>query len=331
MANNHSNLTSLFTDIADAIRSKTGGSDPIIADQFPEAIEGISSGGGADNGFPIGDGNTHIWIEVTEGRNSPVVGVAVNGTVTVDWGDGTAPDTLTGTNLSTVIYTPLHKYASEGKYVITLAVASGEMRIYGASSYSKLVAFNSAASGMYKAPVLGYLNSIKKVECGNNVSLGDYAFASCGSLSELSVPDTVTSLGGYVATDCWSLNSFTTPNGVSILPTNFFRQCSGLRKIIFSDNVTHIQAEDFAFCYSLTTAVFSKKLVQISSAAFKNCFSVGLFDFSKCETVPKLTATDVFTGVPSDCVFRVPAALYDEWIAATNWSAVAGNYTFVGV
>lgn len=40
----HQTLTSLFSAIADAIRGKTGGSDPIVADNFPEAIAGISSG-----------------------------------------------------------------------------------------------------------------------------------------------------------------------------------------------------------------------------------------------------------------------------------------------
>lgn len=40
----HQTLTSLFSAIADAIRGKTGGSDPIVADNFPESIAGISSG-----------------------------------------------------------------------------------------------------------------------------------------------------------------------------------------------------------------------------------------------------------------------------------------------
>ena len=40
----HQTLTSLFSASADAIRGKTGGSDPIVADNFPEAIAGISSG-----------------------------------------------------------------------------------------------------------------------------------------------------------------------------------------------------------------------------------------------------------------------------------------------
>lgn len=45
MPNTHSTLTSLFSDIADAIRAKTGDNSTIVADAFPTAIAGISSGG----------------------------------------------------------------------------------------------------------------------------------------------------------------------------------------------------------------------------------------------------------------------------------------------
>lgn len=40
---NHTSLVSLFGDIADAIRGKTGGSSQIAADDFPTAIAGITS------------------------------------------------------------------------------------------------------------------------------------------------------------------------------------------------------------------------------------------------------------------------------------------------
>lgn len=39
----HTSLTSLFSDIADAIRAKTGGSSSIVADDFPTAIAGINT------------------------------------------------------------------------------------------------------------------------------------------------------------------------------------------------------------------------------------------------------------------------------------------------
>lgn len=46
MANTYTTLPSLFTAIADSIRSKTGGTDPIVADTFPSAIDSIPAGGG---------------------------------------------------------------------------------------------------------------------------------------------------------------------------------------------------------------------------------------------------------------------------------------------
>ena len=38
MANKHASLDALFTDIADAIREKTGETASIIADDFPDVI-----------------------------------------------------------------------------------------------------------------------------------------------------------------------------------------------------------------------------------------------------------------------------------------------------
>lgn len=48
MPNTHATLTSLFSDIADAIREKTGDTAQIVADNFPAAIEDISGGGGIE-------------------------------------------------------------------------------------------------------------------------------------------------------------------------------------------------------------------------------------------------------------------------------------------
>lgn len=44
MANTHQSLSALFTAIANAIRAKTGGTAQIVADTFPAAIAGISTG-----------------------------------------------------------------------------------------------------------------------------------------------------------------------------------------------------------------------------------------------------------------------------------------------
>ena len=79
------------------------------------------------------DGKTRIYIRLEEGRTSPMLGVCPNGTVTVDWGDGTTPDTLTGASTTTVKWTPNHAYAAQGEYVIKMTV-DGTMGHYGDSS-----------------------------------------------------------------------------------------------------------------------------------------------------------------------------------------------------
>ena len=52
----HANLKALFTAIANSIRNKTGGTDAIIADDFPDAIDGIQTGGCVDK--------IQRWIEL---------------------------------------------------------------------------------------------------------------------------------------------------------------------------------------------------------------------------------------------------------------------------
>ena len=46
------------------------------------------------------------------------------------------------------------------------------------------------------------------------------------------------------------------------------------------------------------------------------------YDFSTHTSVPTLNK-NVFSGIPDDCQIRVPAALYDSWKSATNWSTYA--------
>ena len=77
MPNTHSTLTSLFSDIADAIRAKTGETNTIIADNFPTAIAAIPTGGGGPSnvsyfsGYTIYDSTTEeITWSINTGKNS---------------------------------------------------------------------------------------------------------------------------------------------------------------------------------------------------------------------------------------------------------------------
>ena len=245
------------------------------------------------------DGKTRVYIRLEEGRTSPMLGVCPNGTVTVDWGDGTTPDTLTGTSTSTVQWTPNHAYAAPGEYVIKLVV-DGTMGFYGSSSFNQYSAILRYSSGSDVRNYV-YQNSVQKIEIGNGVTSIIYsAFSYCYSLASITIPDGVTSIGDHVFQNCYSLASITIPDGVTSIDNYAFQSCYSLASITIPDGVT-----------------------SIGNYAFQNCYGVAFYDFSNHTSVPTLAKTNAFTNIASDCQIRVPASLVDEWKAATNWSTYA--------
>ena len=75
----HETIAELFADIADAIRSKTGGNSPIVADTFPEAINSIRT----LSGYVIQDSNGFVTISNERGRDvMSEVTISTDGAVT---------------------------------------------------------------------------------------------------------------------------------------------------------------------------------------------------------------------------------------------------------
>ena len=285
-----------------------------------KAKEYVTSYGVLDIGamYITDDGKTRLYIKIAAAGRMTVPlyfsQTAANG-VTIDWGDGSATQTLSGTgNKNTT-----HTYASIGDYVITLKVTSGTLGLgNGSSSYCVMGATGN--NGRV------YCNMLQAVEIGKNVtSIGTYAFTTCYSLASIVIPSSVTSIGKYAFDTCYSLASVVIPSSVTSIGSYTFRTCYSLASIVISSSVTSIGNFAFDNCYSLASIVIPSSLTSIGTSAFYYCYGMAYYDFRASKSVPKALTSNAFGGIPSDCKIVVPDSLYDTWIATTNWSTYASQ------
>ena len=265
------------------------------------------------------DGKTRIYIHLEEGRTSPVLGVCPNGTVDIDWGDGTVHDTLTGSNTSTAVYTSAHSYAAPGDYVIQLTV-TGSMgfRTDGPLMYASVSDYRDYV----------YMNAIQKVELGSGVTgIGNYAFSYCSSLSSITIPDGVTSIGEAAFPSCFSLSSITIPDSVTSIDNGAFSGCSSLSSITIPDSVTGIGEYAFNSCSSLSSITIPDSVTGIGEAAFSACYGIARLYFLPT-TPPSVSSSDAFTDIPTDCVIHVPVGSLSAYTSATNYPS-SSTYTYV--
>ena len=269
------------------------------------------------------DGKTRIYIRLEEGRTSPMLGVCPNGTVTVDWGDGTTPDTLTGTSTTTVKWTPNHAYAAPGEYVIKLTV-NGTMGFYGTSDSNQSSAILRYSSTSDNRNYV-YRNSIEKIELGSSVtSIASNAFYNCYSLASITIPDSVTSIESNAFRYCYSLTSITIPDSVTSIESNAFSPCYSLLSITIPNGVTKIGSNAFGYCYSLPSITIPDSVTSIESNAFRYCSSLTSITipdsvtsiennaFGYCYSLASITIPNGVTKIGSVAFFNCySVAFYD--------------------
>ena len=166
-----------------------------------------------------------------------------------------------------------------------------------------------------------YCYSLTNVVIPNSVtSIGRRVFNSCYSLTNVVLSNSVTNIDESTFTDCSSLTSIVIPNSVTNIGSFAFFRCYSLTNVVIPNSVTSIDSYAFGNCSSLTNLIIPNSMTSIGSYAFNSCYSLINYDFSQHTGVPTLSSTDAFNSINGICKIIVPDSLYDEWIAASNWS-----------
>ena len=154
------------------------------------------------------------------------------------------------------------------------------------------------------------------------------AFNNCSLLESIDIPTGVKSVGGNAFQNCNSIEEIHLPDSVTSIGSSAFYGCGSLGSVNIPEGVSIINGSTFYRCWALTSLEIPQSVTSIGTQAFYNCTNMKYIDFSRHTAVPTLSGSNAFNGT-SKLEIRVPSALYDEWIAATNWSSVASKIVAV--
>jgi hypothetical protein len=263
------------------------------------------------------DGKTRLYITIagTGRMDVPLYWQqTVSEGVTIDWGDGSAAETFTGTgNKNTT-----HTYTSTGDYVITLNATGGALGL-GAASASFCI-MGAANDANYV-----YCIMLRKVNVGSGVSsIGNYAFQYCQALSNVTIPSGVSSIGAYAFNYCQALSNVTIPGSVSSIGNYAFQYCQALSNVTISSGVSSIGVSAFLYCRALSDVTIPGSVSSIGNSAFKYCYGVKNF-YIYTIVPPTLGGTSCFDDIAADAVIHVPAASVNAYKTATNWAEYASK------
>lgn len=145
------------------------------------------------------------------------------------------------------------------------------------------ISFNNATANPLIYAHNLYLNGVKitNLEIPDGVtSIESYTFSGCSGLTSVTIPDSVTSIGEYAFSECVGLAGVTIGNGVTSIGNEAFYSCSGLTSVIIPDSVMSIESYAFDGCSGLTSVTIGNGAESIGEGAFYGCSSLTSVTFS---------------------------------------------------
>ena len=105
----------------------------------------------------------------------------------------------------------------------------------------------------------------------NCTSMGDYngrVFSKCSSLATLNIGDNVQNIPSYAFSNCYGVTDLTIPNSVTSICNAAFNGCSGLTSLTIPNSVTSIGDYAFSSCSKLESVTIGTGVLNIGSSIF---------------------------------------------------------------
>lgn len=245
------------------------------------------------------DGKTRLYVDVdTETWDDFVLNYWQSNinTTTVDWGDGTTPETKDASSW----IEHRHTYASSGSYVITMSVKEGTTMQLGAGGASRFLIANGETD-------MGRCAMLAKVEIGERMTrVTERAFYAAVRLKSVSVPSGVLFEPWRTFEQAANIRAVTVSFSSEIIQS--FYQCTNLRAIASTKGTTHSPGYVITntavrqINFDMSDAYNAQALERVHIKAVNG--QVG--DVSGCRSLLKVT-------IPADATSFVAAAFQGDY------------------
>ena len=181
-------------------------------------------------------------------------------------------------------------------------------------------------------PVTGIANSaflnagIKNIVLNNNItSIGNNAFKNCIYLERINIPDAVVSIGDYAFSGCTSLSGaeVTIDSKMTYLGKRAFENCTRFSNMYLPEGLLTLGEMAFYGCVNLSSLVFDFSDPEVISG--KGIFTENVYTFVD-PTAPDGIRTDYIFGV--DCKIYVNADDVDAFSTHAKWYKYADANMF---
>lgn len=219
------------------------------------------------------DGKTRIYIDVPEDELQIGFCITLKGTALIEWGDETTTELTTQ---SKSVARSSHTYNSKGHYIISVTV-TGAANFEGSGSTGSNLIINPNYAGT--SPSYFFLSLIKKIELGENMTIGYKGLMFCDNLQSVAIPLTgfaSRGIAAYSFEECPKLKALVIPPTIRYVNERICRAAIALKYCVFGLNspwTINIQA--FEGCTSLQGQYLYLGVSIIS----EKCFAQNHFQF----------------------------------------------------
>ena len=177
-----------------------------------------------------------------------------------------------------------------------------------------------------------------KIKNGTKV-ICDMAFADCGLLAEIVIPESVINIGYETFRCCDSLKVIVIPNSVVSIGRDTFSNCKLLKKVSMSNSMRSIANGLFMGCDSLIKIVIPKSIISIGESSFVYCSSlkevkipssvknIGNYAFGNCSSLEEVKIPSSVTNIGNYAFYSCSSL---EEIKIPSSVINIGNYAFYG-